>query len=99
MTKVAVRDEFGKLLSAIVHDGGNAVDVKMDDYLRLVPPEELEEHPESAPSSSALLVSQHAAFRRLLADEGVSLVSPATQPGAFCQVFARDPCFAIGETV
>jgi N-dimethylarginine dimethylaminohydrolase len=30
---------------------------------------------------------------------GVTIVSPVAQPGAFCQIFTRDACFVIGETL
>ena len=96
---VRVTSEFGKLRLAIAHDGGNAADITMDDYRRLVPSEELARHPESGPSSRDRLVEQHGLFRALLADHGVVLVPPKPQTGARYQVFTRDPCFAIGETL
>lgn len=108
MTAIRVGDEFGTLRTALVHDGSNAVDFTMDDYRRLVPPDVLAEHPESAESRRDRLVEQHARFRQLLADEGVGLVSPDTRGAAsppdaadraFCQVFTRDPCFVVGDTL
>lgn len=99
MIKVRVHNEFGKLRAAMVHDGSNAIDWSMDDIRRLVPPEDLAHHPEAGPSSKERLVEQHSRFRKLLKDHGVSLYSPETQKEALFQVFARDPCFAIGETL
>jgi N-dimethylarginine dimethylaminohydrolase len=36
---------------------------------------------------------------RVLREAGVHLLSPKTQPGAFCQVYTRDPCFVVGRTL
>ena len=99
MRTVRVQDEFGKLRTAIVHDTSNAIDFTMDDYRRLVPAKDLDKHPESGPSSRDRLIEQHGRLRKLLADQGVDLLSPETQKDAFCQVFARDPCFAIDRTL
>lgn len=99
MIKTRVHDEFGKLRAAIVHDGSNAIDWSMDDIRRLVSPDDLAQHPEAGPSSKKQLVEQHGRFRKLLTDHGVSLLSPETHKDALFQVFARDPCFAIGETL
>lgn len=93
-----VANEHGRLRAAIVHDGRNAVDVTMDDYHRLVPADELRDHPESGPSSKQRLAAQHASFRDLLAGHGVELFLPDTRAGAFCQVFTRDPSFVVGDT-
>ena len=99
MLRIRIHDEFGKLRTAIVHDGSNAIDWSMDDIRRLVPPDDLAQHPEAGPSSKERLVEQHGRFRKLLMDHGVSLLSPETHKDALFQVFARDPCFAIGETL
>lgn len=99
MLNVRVPNEFGPLRAAIVHDGSNAIDVTIEDQVRLVPPDELARHPEAGSSARGRLIDQHARFRKLLADRGVTLLSPDTQPDAFCQVFARDPCFAVGDTL
>lgn len=99
MSAIRVGDEFGELRTALVHDGSNAIDVTMEMLTEFVPPAELAEHPESAPSRRDLLGEQHARFRQLLADEGVGLVSPDTRAAAFCQVFTRDPCFVVGDTL
>src|SRR5262249_2419730 len=37
--------------------------------------------------------------RKVLTEHRVELLSPETQKDAFCQVFARDPCFAVGDTL
>jgi N-dimethylarginine dimethylaminohydrolase len=71
----------------------------MEDHKRLIPPNELRDHPETGPSSKDRLIEQHARFRQVLTDHGVTLLSAATQANAFCQVFTRDPCFAIGDTL
>ena len=92
-------DEFGKLCTAIVHDGRNAVDVTLDDWRELLPPEDLLKHPAAGPSSKERLREQHGRFRKLLVDNGVNLLSPRSQKGAFGQVFTRDPCFAVGDTL
>lgn len=96
---VRVQNEFGALRVALVHDAGNAVDTTMEDLRQLVPKDELEDHPESGPSVKDRIIAQHAVFRRVLADHGVSLLSPETRPEAFCQVFTRDACFVVGETL
>ena len=65
----------------------------------LVPADLLSEHPETGASSRAKLLAQHEAFCKVLADAGVRLLSPAPQPAAAYQVFARDPAFVIGDTL
>jgi N-dimethylarginine dimethylaminohydrolase len=94
-----VQNEFGALRTALVHDGSNATDITLEEVRRAVPPCELSDHPESGTSRRDQVIRQHAAFRRVLVEHGVSLLSPETQKGAFCQVFARDPCFVIGDTL
>ena len=95
---VRIEDEFSPLRSAIVHDGSTARDVSIDDQRRIYPADLLAEHPETAASSRAKLLVQHEGFIKLLADAGVKLMSPVTQPGAARQMFARDPAFAIGRS-
>jgi N-dimethylarginine dimethylaminohydrolase len=97
MLTIRVQDEFAKLRTAIVHDGSNAIDISLDDWRDFLPPDELARHPESGSSSKARLVEQHARFRQVLADHRVNLLAPEPQEEAFGQVFARDPCFAIGD--
>jgi N-dimethylarginine dimethylaminohydrolase/enamine deaminase RidA (YjgF/YER057c/UK114 family) len=95
--RVAVDDEFGPLRTAIVHDGSNAIDVTMADLRWSLPPSELAGNPHVGPSSRTRLVKQHAALRQCLTRAGVTLLAPEAQQGAIGQVFARDPCFAIGK--
>ena len=99
MLTTQIRDEFGRLRSAIVHDGANAMDITLEKIRGLVPPDELREHPETGPSAKARVIEQLGRFRELLRSFGVTIVPPVVQPGAFCQVFTRDPCFVIGETL
>jgi N-dimethylarginine dimethylaminohydrolase len=99
MRTLQVQNEFGALRTALVHDASNAVDTTLEELRRLIPPDELADHPESGTSLRDQIISQHAAFRRVLAEHGVSLISPETQEGAFCQVFTRDPCFVVGDTL
>lgn len=99
MLKVSVHDEFAKLRTAIVHDASNATDLTMDDWRSFLPPEYLAQHPETGPSSKERLIEQHGRLRTLLTDNGVDLLSPEPQEEAVGQVFARDPCFAIGGTL
>jgi N-dimethylarginine dimethylaminohydrolase len=87
------------LRTALVHDGGNAVDTTMEDLRRLIPADELADHPESGLSLRDRIISQQARFCSVLADHGVSLLSPQTQDAAFCQVFTRDPCFVVRDTL
>jgi len=94
--RVGVHDEFGVLRTAILHDGRNATDVTLEDLQWSLPPRELTRNPHVGPSSKARLVKQHAALRKCLVKRGVRLLAPVAQPGAFGQVFTRDPCFAIG---
>ena len=99
MQPVHVLDEFAPLKVALVHDGSNAASLSMDEQRRLIPAEELRDHPEAGPVSRDRVVEQQAEFLKLLAFHGVTLLNPATQPAAFCQVFTRDPCFAVGDTL
>lgn len=99
MHPVHVHDEFAPLTVALVHDGTNAVSLSMEEQRRLIPAEELQDHPEAGPVFRERVVEQQAEFLKLLAFHGVALLYPATQPAAFCQVFTRDPCFAVGDTL
>jgi N-dimethylarginine dimethylaminohydrolase len=99
MHSVHIQDEFAPLQVALVHDGTNAVSLSMDEQRRLIPAEELRDHPEAGPVFCDRVVEQQAEFLKLLDFHGVTLLSPATQPAAFCQVFTRDPCFAVGNTL
>ncbi|SRR6266404_1293949 len=96
---IGIVDEFSKLRSAIVHDASNAIDITNEDQRRLISAEILAEHPETGPSSKHKLRQQHTTFRDVLIRSGVNILSPITEPGAFCQVFTRDPAFAIGNTL
>jgi N-dimethylarginine dimethylaminohydrolase/enamine deaminase RidA (YjgF/YER057c/UK114 family) len=98
-TNPSVLDEFGTLRTAILHDGRNATDVTKDDLKLSLPASELAQNLHVGPSSKARLLTQHAALRRCLVKRGVTILAPAAQPGAFGQVFTRDPCFVIGERV
>jgi hypothetical protein len=99
MQPVHVQDEFAPLKVALVHDGTNAVTLSMEEQRRLIPAEELRDHPEAGPVFRDRVVEQQAEFLKLLAFHGVTLLYPETQPGAFCQVFTRDLCFAVGDTL
>jgi len=85
------------LRTAVVHDAGNAVDTTGEDLRRFTRAKELKDHPESGSSFKKRIIELHARFRKVLAENGVRLLSPAPQPEAFCQVFTRDPCFAVGD--
>lgn len=99
MRRLQVQNEFGTLRSALVHGASNAVDITLEEIRRFVPRDEWSDHPESGTSLRDQVIHQHAVFCRVLAEHGVSLLSPETQEGAFCQVFARDPCFVVGDTL
>src|SRR5271165_6661611 len=99
MHSVHVKDEFAPLKVVIVHDGTNAITLSMEDLRRLIPPEDLRRHPESGPVFRDRVIEQQAELLKLLAFHGVTRLYPSTQPNAFCQVFTRDPCFAIGDTL
>ena len=97
--RIRVDDEFGTLKTAIVHDGSTARDFTLDEQRRNIPADMLAEHPETGASSREKLVLQHEAFCKTLADAGVNLISPVARAGSVYQVFARDPAFAIGDTL
>ena len=77
----------------------NAIDISMEDHRRLIEPELLQQHPETGPIFRQRVIEQQAEFLRLLRFNGVEVLSPNPQAAAFCQVFTRDPCFAVGETL
>lgn len=79
MRPLRAQNEFGALRTALVHDASNAVDTTMEDLQRLIPADELKDHPESGPSFRDRIIQQHAAFRKVLVEHGVSLISPETQ--------------------
>lgn len=97
MFQPRVSNEFARLRVAVVHDASNAIDITLEDLRQLIPAEDLARHPESGDSFRDRVIAQHAVFRQVLADHGVELLAPEAVPEAFCQVFARDPSFVIGE--
>jgi N-dimethylarginine dimethylaminohydrolase len=99
MRTVSVHGEFGTLKTAIVHDGSNARTFTMDEQQRLIAPAMLRAHPETGPSTRERLIEQHRKLRAILAQNGVVLLDAVTVDRAPFQVFARDPSFAIGDTL
>lgn len=97
MRTIRVENEYGCLRTAIVHDGSNAVDITMDDWRKLLAPEDLAAHPETGAASRADVIEQMAGFRAVLSGHGVTLLAPEPQSGAIGQIFTRDPCFVVGE--
>ena len=96
---VEVEDEFGPLKAAIVHDACNAIDIDNDLLQEWEALGVLESHPETALNSSGQVAKEVSALRKLLRSFGVEIFAPDTVEGAYCQVFTRDPCFAIGKTL
>src|SRR5262245_18796761 len=99
MVSINVTDEFAPLKVALVHDACNAIDFGMAEFHKYVETDVLSEHPESGPVFKQRVVEQQAQFLRLLEFHGVRLINPTPQAEAFCQVFTRDPCFAVGNTL
>jgi N-dimethylarginine dimethylaminohydrolase len=99
MVTINVKDEFAPLKVALVHHALNAIDETMEDFRKHVGDDMLREHPESGPVFKHRVIEQQAQFLRLLEFNGVQLLRPDTQADAFCQVFTRDPCFAVGGTL
>ncbi len=99
MQSLQVRNEFGQLRAALVHDGDNARDWTMEQIRELIPADELREHPECGPALRSGIIAQQAEFCRVLTEHGVSLLRPEWQKDANCQVFTRDPCFVVGDTL
>jgi N-dimethylarginine dimethylaminohydrolase len=99
MLRVRVQSEFGRLRCAIVHDASNAADVTMEDWRWLLSPEDLAQHPATGPASRDRVIEQVTALHGVLRERGVRLLLPEPQPEAVGQLFTRDPCFAIGDTV
>jgi hypothetical protein len=65
MHPVHVQDEFAALKVALVHDGTNAVTLSMEEQRRLIPAEELRDHPEAGPVFHDRVVEQQAEFLNL----------------------------------
>lgn len=95
---VQVRDEFGPLKTAILHDGSNARDMTLEEVLAFAE-EDGKPHPETGPVSAEKLVAELAAYRDLLAKFGVEMLAPTALEGHTAQHFTRDPCFVVGETL
>lgn len=99
MVTINVKDEFSPLRVVIAHEALNAIDISMEDHRRLIAPDLLQQHPETGPIFRQRVIEQQAQFLRFLRCNGVEVLSPNPQVAAFCQVFTRDPCFAIGDTL
>jgi N-dimethylarginine dimethylaminohydrolase len=96
---INVQDEFSPLRVVIADEALTAIDLSMEEFRRQVEPEIFREHPESGPVSRQRVIEQQAQFLRFLRFNGVEVLSPNPQAAAFCQVFTRDPCFAVGDTL
>jgi N-dimethylarginine dimethylaminohydrolase len=96
---INVKDEFSRLRVVIAHDALNAIDISMAGHRRLIEPELLQEHPETGPVFRHRVIEQQAQFLDFLNRNGVEVLSPNPQATAFCQVFTRDPCFAVRDTL
>jgi N-dimethylarginine dimethylaminohydrolase len=96
---INVKDEFSPLRVVIAHDALNTIDISMEGHRRLTKPELLQEHPETGPIFRHRVIEQQAQFLDFLNRNGVEVLPPNPQAAAFCQVFTRDPCFAVGDTL
>lgn len=92
-----ISSEWAPLQVALFHDASNMIDRSPEG--NMVDPNVLAKHPEQGPVRKEVVIEQHARFRLLLQDKGVRLISPVTQPDAFCQVYTRDPSFVVGDTL
>jgi len=92
---INVKDEFSPLRVVIAHDALNAIDLSMEGFRRVVEAETLQEHPESRPIFRHRVIEQQAQFLDFLNCNRVEVLPPNPQAAAFCQVFTRDPCFAV----
>ena len=99
MVTINVKDEFSPLRVVIAYDALNAIDLSMEGLCRVVEAEILQEHPESGPIFRHRVIEQQALFLDFLNRNGVEVVPPNPQAEAFCQVFTRDPCFTVGDTL
>jgi N-dimethylarginine dimethylaminohydrolase len=96
---INVKDEFSQLRKVIAHDALNAIDMSMADFGTYVEAAILAGHPETGPVFRHRVIEQQAQLLNLLRFNGVAVVPPTPQAEAFCQVFTRDPCFAIKDTL
>jgi N-dimethylarginine dimethylaminohydrolase len=96
---INVKDEFSPLRVVIAHDALNSIDISMEGHRRLIEPELLQEHPETGPIFRHRVIEQQAQFLDFLNRNGVEVLPPNPQAAAFCQVFTRDPCFAVRNTL
>jgi N-dimethylarginine dimethylaminohydrolase len=96
---INVQDEFSPLRVVIAHEALNAIDISMEDHRKLIEPELLKQHPETGPIFRQRVIEQQAQFLCFLKFSGVEVLPPKSQTAAFCQVFTRDPCFAVRDTL
>ncbi|MDD5623650.1 MAG: arginine deiminase family protein [Candidatus Peribacteraceae bacterium] len=97
---VSVRNEFDPLKTAIaLPDPRNAIDLDAEGWKGAVDARELALHPETGEIVADVLRQQHQAYIEFLRANGVQLIEPPLQNDAFCQVFARDPGFAVNDTL
>ena len=98
MLEIRVDDEFGPLKSVIVHDACNARDVDPCEIEDRDGEDLFRTHPEMGVVTGELVRKEMAAFLRLLARFKVEMVAPLPIENALCQLFTRDPSFAVGKT-
>ncbi len=99
MIPLCINNEFGELKVAIVHDASNIYDLSFEDWRKNVGDIQLDNHPETGKISRKYFIKQHQNFLELLDHLGVQLIFPDTQDSSICQVYTRDPCFVIGNTL
>ena len=80
MLNIRVLDEFATLRSVILHHPENAIDLTAEEFEKVVPPDELREHPETGPVSKARVKEQHARLHELFDRFGVAVQPPDPTP-------------------
>lgn len=95
---VSIRNEWGTLKCAIMHDGSNVIDLTVEDHIQMSGSDIVDRHPETGSVCRVSLMRQHAAYCELVDRHGVEIVQPINQHWAFDQVFTRDPGFVIGQS-
>jgi len=99
MINIKIKNEFSDLKIALIHNAENVISLDDNEWAKIVPKSILAKHPETGLINKDEFVKQQKTYIEFLIQSDVQLISPLTQSNAFCQVYTRDPCFVIDETL
>ena len=96
---VSVDSEYMQARTVIMSLAENMIDIDWPLWQTLTSEEELKRHPETGPVSKKKFQQQIIELYNFLLSRGLKIIFPQIIDQAVCQVFTRDPCFVVKNTV